>query len=101
MAGAATSRAPRATSPGSIFPVLEAIEEQVTLLRLFGEMEIDEDGVAVSIGRENEGFGLGEKSVLASGYTASGGSVARLGVLGPPAWTTRTTWWPCGRWPAT
>ncbi len=63
--------------------MLEAIEEQVTLLKLFGEMEIDDDGVSVSIGRENEGFGLGETSVLASGYTASGGSVARLGVLGP------------------
>ena len=63
--------------------MLEAIEEQVTLLKLFGEMEIDEDGVGCRIGRENEGFGLGETSVLASGYTASGGSVACLGVLGP------------------
>jgi len=68
---------------GSIFPVLEAIEEQVTLLRLFGEMQIDETGISASIGRENAEFGLTEASVLASGYTASGGSLARLGVLGP------------------
>jgi heat-inducible transcriptional repressor len=83
MAGAANLARTESDFSGSIFPVLEAIEEQVTLLKLFGEMQIDEDGVAVSIGHENEGFGLGETSVLASGYTASGGSVARLGVLGP------------------
>lgn len=83
MAGAANLARTESDFTGSIFPVLEAIEEQVTLLKLFGEMEIEDDGVSVSIGRENEGFGLGETSVLASGYTASGGSVARLGVLGP------------------
>ncbi|HEX7833882.1 MAG TPA: HrcA family transcriptional regulator, partial [Pseudolysinimonas sp.] len=85
MAGAANLARTESDFSGSIFPVLEAIEEQVTLLKLFGELEIDDDGdgVVASIGRENEEFGLGETSVLASGYTASGGSVARLGVLGP------------------
>ena len=83
MAGAANLARTEGDFSGSIFPVLEAIEEQVTLLKLFGEMAVDDDGVAVSIGRENADFGLGETSVLASGYTASGGSVARLGVLGP------------------
>jgi heat-inducible transcriptional repressor len=83
MAGAANLARTEGDFTGSIFPVLEAIEEQVTLLKLFGEMAVDDDGVAVSIGRENEGFGLGETSVLATDYTASGGSVARLGVLGP------------------
>jgi len=83
MAGAANLARTESDFSGSIFPVLEAIEEQVTLLKLFGEMEIDADGVEVRIGRENADFGLGETSVLASGYTASGGSVARLGVLGP------------------
>lgn len=85
MAGAANLARTESDFTGSIFPVLEAIEEQVTLLKLFGELEIDDDGdrVVASIGRENADFGLGETSVLASGYTASGGSVARLGVLGP------------------
>jgi heat-inducible transcriptional repressor len=55
----------------------------VTLLRLFGEMSADHNGVSVSIGRENAEFGLGETSVLTSGYAASGGAMARLGVLGP------------------
>ncbi len=83
MAGAANLVRTEHDFQGSIFPVLEAIEEQVTLLKLFSEVEVDRNGVAVSIGRENAEFGLGETSVLSSGYTTSGGTVARLGVLGP------------------
>lgn len=83
MAGAANLVRTEHDFSGSIYPVLEAIEEQVILLRLFGEMATDQLGVSVSIGRENEAFGLAETSVLTSGYTASGGGLARLGVLGP------------------
>ncbi|MFF1574295.1 heat-inducible transcriptional repressor HrcA [Leifsonia sp. NPDC058292] len=83
MAGAANLVRTEHDFTGSIFPVLEAIEEQVILLRLFGEMATDQNGVAVSIGRENAAFGLAETSVLSSGYSASGADVARLGVLGP------------------
>lgn len=83
MAGAANLVRTEEDFSGSIFPVLEAIEEQVTLLRLFSEMAADQNGVSASIGRENAEFGLGETSVLTSGYGASGSSVARLGVLGP------------------
>jgi heat-inducible transcriptional repressor len=83
MAGAANLARTEEDFSGSIYPVLEAIEEQVTLIRLFGEMEVDPGGVSASIGRENAGFGLGETSVLTSGYSSSGGGVARLGVLGP------------------
>lgn len=85
MAGAANLARTEEDFSGSIYPVLEAIEEQVTLLRLFGEMELDRSnsGVTASIGQENADFGLGETSVLTSGYSTSGGSVARLGVLGP------------------
>jgi heat-inducible transcriptional repressor len=83
MAGTANLVRTEEDFSGSIFPVLEAIEEQVTLLRLFGEMAADQNGVSASIGRENAEFGLGETSVLTSGYAASGGSIARLGVLGP------------------
>ena len=67
---------------GSIYPLLEAIEEQVTLLRLVGEMVADEQGLATSIGRENEPFGLAEASILTSEYDSAVGS-ARVGVLGP------------------
>jgi heat-inducible transcriptional repressor len=83
MAGAANLVRTEDDFNGSIYPVLEAIEEQVTLLKLFGEVDGDHHGVAVTIGRENAEFGLGQTSVLSSGYTSSGGGVARLGVLGP------------------
>lgn len=82
MAGAANLVRTEEDFTGSIFPVLEAIEEQVVLLRLFGEMATDQHGVSVSIGRENAPFGLAETSVLTSGYS-SNGNLARLGVLGP------------------
>jgi len=67
----------------TIGPVLEALEEQVVMLRLFSEME--EDPVAVRIGAENHHAGLAEASVVASIYGGEAPSegVARLGVLGP------------------
>jgi heat-inducible transcriptional repressor len=83
MAGAANLVRTEEDFTGSVSPVLDAIEEQVVLLRLFGEMATDLHGVAVSIGRENAPFGLSETSVLTSGYSAPGGDLARLGVLGP------------------
>ncbi|ANF30779.1 heat-inducible transcriptional repressor HrcA [Leifsonia xyli] len=83
MAGAANLVRTELDFPGSITPVLEAIEEQVVLLRLFDEMATDQHGVAVSIGRENAGFGLTEASILSSGYSAAGADVARVGLLGP------------------
>ncbi len=83
MAGAANLARTERDFTGSISSVFDAIEEQVTLLRLFGEMQLEHDGVRVSIGRENDTFGLGETSVLATGYTATGGSTAHVGLLGP------------------
>ncbi|KUF07073.1 heat-inducible transcriptional repressor HrcA [Leucobacter sp. G161] len=66
---------------GSLPTVLEAIEEQVTLLRLFGELVQDEREIASSIGRENEAYGLSDASIIATNYEQPGAS--RLGVLGP------------------
>jgi heat-inducible transcriptional repressor len=82
MAGAATLAKRESDFRGSIYPLLEAIEEQVTLLRLMTEMVADEKGLSASIGRENEPFGLIEASVLASRYDGSTGG-ARVGLLGP------------------
>ena len=82
MAGSATLARREGDFRGSIYPLLEAIEEQVTLLRLMGEMVADEKGLAASIGRENAPFGLAEASVVTSEYDG-GGSRARLGLLGP------------------
>ncbi|MHA7986694.1 heat-inducible transcriptional repressor HrcA [Rathayibacter sp. CAU 1779] len=83
MAGAANLVRTEHDFSGSVTPVLEAIEEQVELLKLFGEMAQDQHGVAVRIGRENASVPLSEASVVASGYAGHGSDVARLGVLGP------------------
>lgn len=67
---------------GSIYPVLDAIEEQVILLKLLTEMKADAHEVAVSIGHEHSNSGLEHVSLLATGYTSAGES-ATLGLLGP------------------
>jgi heat-inducible transcriptional repressor len=82
MAGTANLAKSESDFVGGIFPVLEAIEEQVTLLRLFAEMQVDSAAVTASIGMENAEYGLDATSIVAGGYLASG-EVARLAVLGP------------------
>ena len=76
---------------GSIGPVLEALEEQVVLLKLLSEMAADLSGVGVRIGHETEHAGLAETTVIASGYGSQGEMVARLGVLGPTRMDYPTT----------
>jgi heat-inducible transcriptional repressor len=76
---------------GSISPVLEALEEQVVLLKLLSEMAEDAGGVGVRIGRETAYEGLSETAVVASGYGSQGEVVARLGVLGPTRMDYPTT----------
>ncbi|MFM5903511.1 MAG: heat-inducible transcriptional repressor HrcA [Microbacteriaceae bacterium] len=68
---------------GSITPVLDAIEEQVVLMRLIGEMQADAHGVGLRIGRENQHEGLSEASIMVTGYENQGNEVAKLGVIGP------------------
>ena len=65
-------------------PVLDALEEQVVLLRLFSELKDDE--IHVRIGTENTHDALAQTSVIAGTYRASmpaGDSFAHLGVVGP------------------
>lgn len=69
--------------PGSISPVLEAIEEQVVLLKLISEMQADQHGVSLRIGRENKVDALSSTSVVISGYENQGSEVAKVGVIGP------------------
>jgi len=64
----------------SIGPILEALEEQVVLLKLLTEMEQDAHGVSVRIGDENFGS-LGDTSVVAAGYGP--GDASKIGVVGP------------------
>lgn len=82
MAGSATLAKREHDFRGSIHPLLEAIEEQVTLLRLMSEMVADGQGLSASIGRENAAFGLTEASIVASEYDSTIGA-ARIGLMGP------------------
>lgn len=68
--------------PLAIQPVLEALEEQVVLLRLLGEMPTDA-GVSVRIGAENTVEGLATTSVITARYARTDSAVASLGVVGP------------------
>ena len=61
--------------------VLEALEEQVVLMRLLGEA--DPAILTVQIGAENPVVGLRMTSVVSTGYGSAGQPLAKLGVLGP------------------
>jgi heat-inducible transcriptional repressor len=61
--------------------VLEALEEQVVLMRLLGEA--DPAILTVRIGSENPVAGLRTTSVVTTGYGSTSQPLAKLGVLGP------------------
>lgn len=63
-------------------PVLEALEEQVVLLKLLGEAEAP-DALQVRIGHENTVESLTRTSIVTTGYGTGADAVATLGVLGP------------------
>jgi heat-inducible transcriptional repressor len=64
----------------SIKPVLEALEEQVVLLKLLGEAT---GGLSVSIGHETGHEGLAATSVVATPYGTEEQALATLGTVGP------------------
>jgi heat-inducible transcriptional repressor len=68
--------------PIAIQPVLEALEEQVVLLRLLGEASTGSE-VTVRIGHENPIEGLESTSVVTTRYRHQDHTVASLGVVGP------------------
>ena len=68
---------------GELSRVLEAIEEQVVLLKLLDELRSDQHGVGLRIGSEFGVEGLSKASIVATGYESRGTEVAKLGVLGP------------------
>lgn len=67
--------------PFTIAPVLDALEEQVVLLRLLGEAA--DPLMRVRIGHENAYEGLNSTSVVSVGYGSGDETVAKLGVVGP------------------
>ena len=66
----------------AIRPVLEALEEQVVLLKLL-DQSIATSQVVVRIGNENQHEGLVTTSLVTSGYGARGSALGAVGVLGP------------------
>ena len=66
----------------TVGPVLEALEEHVVLLRLFGEA-VTPDALTVRIGHENPVEEFHSASVVSVGYGSGDQAVAHMGVLGP------------------
>jgi heat-inducible transcriptional repressor len=66
---------------GTLRPVLEALEEEVILLKLIGDLE--PRTTRVLIGDENQIDNLRSASVVSSGYGPGTTIVGGLGVLGP------------------
>ena len=89
MAGTANLARFSGDFPQSISPVLEALEEQVTMLRLLSEMQQDDRGVAVRIGSEQGDDPLAEASVVATGYGPRAAS--KVGIVGPTRMDYPTT----------
>ena len=68
--------------PNTLRPVLEALEEQVVLLKLLGEVN-DPTTVHVKIGEENSVEGLRSTSVVTVGYGPDQAAYAGMGIVGP------------------
>jgi heat-inducible transcriptional repressor len=68
---------------GSLRPILEALEEEVVLLKLIGSTEPEPRVARVLIGDENEIEHLRATSVVSTGYGPGSTVVGGMGVLGP------------------
>jgi heat-inducible transcriptional repressor len=66
----------------SAAPVLDAIEEQVTLLKLFAEMRGVDGDSGVRIGREMTDD-LSDTAIISRSYSSTSGDTARVAILGP------------------
>jgi heat-inducible transcriptional repressor len=71
-----------ADSPASLHGVLEALDEQVTLLKLLAALE-SPDAVMVSIGRENADANLSTSALVSAGYGSGSTLMGGLAVVGP------------------
>jgi heat-inducible transcriptional repressor len=78
---AGTSNVTKFESVKNLAPLLEALEENVVLLKLLGEIT-GVEALEVKIGKENSLAGLLGTSVVTSSYKASDVPVAKLGIVG-------------------
>lgn len=81
MAGTANLAKSNRDFGSAIGPILEALEEQVVLMKLLTEMDQDRRGLSVRIGRETSHDSLAETSVVVARYGST--AEAKLGVVGP------------------
>lgn len=68
--------------PGSLRQILEALEEQVVVLKLLAAAR-DAGRVTVRIGEENEAEQMRSTSVVSIGYGTGGNVLGGMGVVGP------------------
>ncbi|MDO5747068.1 MAG: heat-inducible transcriptional repressor HrcA [Actinomycetaceae bacterium] len=83
VAGAANLVRSRTDFQGSVLPLLDALEEHMTLIRLFSQQTQDETDVSVSIGAENEHNAFSETAVVSDTYRSREDTRAHLGIVGP------------------
>jgi len=67
--------------PGTVRPLLEALEEQVVVLRLMSQ--VDASTVLVRIGEENAHEALSSASFVSVGYGSADRALGGLGIVGP------------------
>lgn len=84
LAGASNLSRASGNFPEGLHMVLEALEEQVVVLKLLSTAQ-DLGQVRVSIGEENEDEELHGASIVATGYGAVGATFGGMGVVGPTA----------------
>ncbi len=68
--------------PGTLRQVLEALEEQVVVLKLLAAVR-EPGTITVSIGEENEDAAMRDTSVVSIGYVSHGTVLGGMGVVGP------------------
>lgn len=71
-----------ADRPDGLRGVLEALDEQVTLLKLLAALQAP-DAMMVSIGRENDDINLASSALVSAGYGAGNHLLGGLAVVGP------------------
>ena len=79
-----------ATDASALRGVLEALEEQVVVLRLLAASS-DRETVTVRIGEENDSEDLWATSTVSIGYGAGAAPLGGLGVVGPTRMDYPTT----------
>ena len=80
LAGTSNLARSRHEAATELHPILEALEEQVVLIRLLSDVG---DSISVKIGEEQPEVGLRKTSLVSMGYSDAGHGVGAVGILGP------------------